>query len=662
MEMTINQALQKAINAHKDGNFIEADRFYTAILKDQPEHPDANHNLGILCVNLGQNSKAIPFFKTAIKTSPTNHQFWLSYINILINSENLNEAKNAFIKAKKNGVESNVLKKLEKKLNSLEGVNGLTSKLQDPSQDQFQSIIDLYKQRKFQLVIEQSEILLKKFPSSSIIHNIMGASFANLDKLDKALKSYNDAISANPEYIEAINNIGILLKRQGNKEKAIETFKKALSIKPDYAEPYYNIANILNGQGKYHQAIDNYKKVISLSPNHVDAYNNMGITFRNQGNLLESIESFNKGLQIKPDYIEILSNLGISLLDLGRLEEAQKAFKKVILIKPNYTDGYNNLGATFKEQGKIKDAVEAYKKSLELNPNYPGTLYNLGFILFEKGDWNESLKYFQSSIKFSKDDTISLEKSRNMILKVLYLLGKKDIFLNHLHDLKALGKTNAVIGSFTTQANKKFGIKVENSFCNNPMELIVEKSLLKECNFQDLFIKKTKKILDSSTLSEKQQLLLLNGTQTAGNILSDYKYFDKEVMYIIKKEIENYRHKFKNSLEGLIKEWPENFEIRGWLINMKSGGFLKSHFHENGWLSGSIYINVPEIKKNNSGNLVLSLYDEENQNKNIKDSKKILNVKTGDLCLFPSSLNHYTIPFEANEKRIVLAFDIEARA
>ena len=84
--MTINQALQKAINAHKDGNFIEADRFYTAILKDQPEHPDANHNLGILCVNLGQNSKAIPFFKTAIKTSPTNHQFWLSYINIFINS------------------------------------------------------------------------------------------------------------------------------------------------------------------------------------------------------------------------------------------------------------------------------------------------------------------------------------------------------------------------------------------------------------------------------------------------------------------------------------------------------------------------------------------------------------------------------------------------
>jgi len=28
------------------------------------------------------------------------------------------------------------------------------------------------------------------------------------------------------------------------------------------------------------------------------------------------------------------------------------------------------------------------------------------------------------------------------------------------------------------------------------------------------------------------------------------------------------------------------------------------------------------------------------------------------LCLFPASLLHYTIPFESEEKRIVLAFDV----
>ena len=40
-----------------------------------------------------------------------------------------------------------------------------------------------------------------------------------------------------------------------------------------------------------------------------------------------------------------------------------------------------------------------------------------------------------------------------------------------------------------------------------------------------------------------------------------------------------------------------------------------------------------------------------------KDSKGI-DVVTGSLCLFPSSLLHYTIPFESEGNRIVLAFDV----
>ena len=43
MELTLDQALQKGIEAHKAGKVQEADRYYTAILKANPKHPDANH-------------------------------------------------------------------------------------------------------------------------------------------------------------------------------------------------------------------------------------------------------------------------------------------------------------------------------------------------------------------------------------------------------------------------------------------------------------------------------------------------------------------------------------------------------------------------------------------------------------------------------------------
>ena len=54
MELTLDQALQKGVEAHKAGKVQEADRYYTAILKANPQHPDANHNMGVLAVGVGK--------------------------------------------------------------------------------------------------------------------------------------------------------------------------------------------------------------------------------------------------------------------------------------------------------------------------------------------------------------------------------------------------------------------------------------------------------------------------------------------------------------------------------------------------------------------------------------------------------------------------------
>ena len=84
MELTLDQALQKGVEAHKAGQVQEADRLYTAILKAQPKHPDANHNMGVLAVGVGKVQEALPFFKAALEANPGTAQFWLSYIDTLI--------------------------------------------------------------------------------------------------------------------------------------------------------------------------------------------------------------------------------------------------------------------------------------------------------------------------------------------------------------------------------------------------------------------------------------------------------------------------------------------------------------------------------------------------------------------------------------------------
>ena len=106
MELTIEQALKQGITAHKEGKLQEAERLYRAILKSQPAHPDANHNLGVLAVAANKAEAALPLFKIALKANAKVEQFWLSYIDALIKDRQFENAKQVIQQGKKYGAVS----------------------------------------------------------------------------------------------------------------------------------------------------------------------------------------------------------------------------------------------------------------------------------------------------------------------------------------------------------------------------------------------------------------------------------------------------------------------------------------------------------------------------------------------------------------------------
>lgn len=116
MELTIEQALQQGVAAHKEGKLQDAERLYRAILQSQPAHPDANHNLGVLAVSVNKADAALPLFKTALEANPTIEQFWLSYINALIKGKQFGNAKQVLKQAKIQGVAADKLIFLEAQL------------------------------------------------------------------------------------------------------------------------------------------------------------------------------------------------------------------------------------------------------------------------------------------------------------------------------------------------------------------------------------------------------------------------------------------------------------------------------------------------------------------------------------------------------------------
>lgn len=95
MELTVDEALSRAIQAQKAGRLTEADQLYTAILNVKPYHPDANHNIGLLAIGVGKTTDALPYLRRALETRPANQQFWASYVSALIKANKPRDAQYA---------------------------------------------------------------------------------------------------------------------------------------------------------------------------------------------------------------------------------------------------------------------------------------------------------------------------------------------------------------------------------------------------------------------------------------------------------------------------------------------------------------------------------------------------------------------------------------
>ena len=102
-EPSTEETFQKAIEAHQAGRLQEAEQLYASVLSKQPQHPDANHNMGVLAVSSGKLEQALPFFEIALQITSVIDQFWISYIRTLIDLNQLGQATELMNKARTEG-------------------------------------------------------------------------------------------------------------------------------------------------------------------------------------------------------------------------------------------------------------------------------------------------------------------------------------------------------------------------------------------------------------------------------------------------------------------------------------------------------------------------------------------------------------------------------
>jgi len=94
-----------------------------------------------------------------------------------------------------------------------------------------------------------------------------GIRFAELGRLEEALKCYEEATRIEPRFVYAWYNKGFVLQELGRFEQAVECYSEAINIDPSHVSAWYSKGVALAKVGRHREAIECFDQVLRLDPN-----------------------------------------------------------------------------------------------------------------------------------------------------------------------------------------------------------------------------------------------------------------------------------------------------------------------------------------------------------------------------------------------------------
>jgi Tfp pilus assembly protein PilF len=94
-----------------------------------------------------------------------------------------------------------------------------------------------------------------------------------------AIQSLRRALDADPNFVEAHNNLGVLLHRARNEVEAIRHLRRAVELRPDFAEAYLNLSNALKADGQLEEAERVARRALAADRDLAQAYLTLGLLY-----------------------------------------------------------------------------------------------------------------------------------------------------------------------------------------------------------------------------------------------------------------------------------------------------------------------------------------------------------------------------------------------
>jgi tetratricopeptide (TPR) repeat protein len=436
--VTIEQAMQIAMQHHQAKRYLEAEKVYQAILHAHPRHAEANHNLGILLIQTGLKQQAFSYLKSALLIKPENGQFWLSLTECHVQLGKWEDARGLLEEARKKGLEHPAMIELRRRIQA--GLESNQTKVVSRPElvlPDMAAIESLRESGKWQEAADAAKTIIERSPQRADAWAKLALVSPQLNNLDEADYAAHKALEIEPQNVEALEALAIIRLRQQRIDEASVLAEKvvanasgsprplmilgsvrmaqqrleeaesllmsALDLEP-LAEVFANLGLLAMRKGELKAAISYAEQATSKKPFLVNVWQLLASLYLQDGQNEAATRALEQLIKYEPDNVAALTSLGESYRKAGKITEALAAHERVMMLVPDYLNGLINYGTALQDANRIEEAEKVYEKVLNISPNQAEVLNNLGVLYKQDGDWEKALAAFESASRFQPEN------------------------------------------------------------------------------------------------------------------------------------------------------------------------------------------------------------------------------------------------------------------
>jgi serine/threonine protein kinase/Tfp pilus assembly protein PilF len=167
---------------------------------------------------------------------------------------------------------------------------------------------------------------------------------ANLKRAEAAAQI---ALRINPQSLDGLNALGVILSEEGREDEGIRILKRAIALAPNSGAAWQDIGYSYYYAGFNERAEQAYSRLIELSPSLVQPHWMRARMRLYGGHPAEAETEMRQLVAANPDQFKAVAIFGMILYYEGKLDEAQVYLERSLALSPNSGDDVPPLVAAF---------------------------------------------------------------------------------------------------------------------------------------------------------------------------------------------------------------------------------------------------------------------------------------------------------------------------